>query len=69
MDHSGGGCECLSSDRAGAYVHDLSRMPKEYLPVLELKDASVSTGGSGMRISHVSGIGLHGDWRTPWFTG
>ena len=24
MDHGGGGCECLSSDSAGAYVHDLS---------------------------------------------
>ena len=23
-DHNGGGCECLSSDRTGAYVHSLS---------------------------------------------
>ena len=29
VDHSGGGCECLSSDRTGAYVHGLSLMPKE----------------------------------------
>ena len=24
MDHGGGGCECLSSDSTGVYVHDLS---------------------------------------------
>ena len=23
MDHSGGGCECLSSDSMGAYIHDM----------------------------------------------
>ena len=38
-------------------VHDLSLMTKECLPVLELEDVSVTTGGSGARISHVSGIG------------
>ena len=29
MEHSGGGCECLSSDSTGAYVHDLSLMTEE----------------------------------------
>ena len=29
MDHSGGGCECLSSDSTGAYVHDLSLVMEE----------------------------------------
>ena len=57
VDHSGEGCECLSSDCMGAYVHGLSLMPKECLPVLELEDVSVSTGGSGARMSHVTGIG------------
>ena len=52
-----GGCGFLSSDRTGAYVHDLFLMPRESLTVLELKDVSVSTGGSGARMSHVSGIG------------
>ena len=44
VDHSGGDCECLSSNRTGAYDHDL-------------EDASVHTGGSGARMSHVSGMG------------
>ena len=57
VDQSGGGCECLSSDRTGAYVHGLSLMTKECLPVPELEDVSVSTGGSGARMSHVSSIG------------
>ena len=34
-DYSGGGCECLSSDRMGAYVNSLSLMPRESLPVPE----------------------------------
>ena len=29
MDHSGGGCECLSSDSTGAYFHDLSLVTEE----------------------------------------
>ena len=57
-DHSGGGCGCLSSDRTGAYVHGLSLMPMESLTVPELEDVSVFTGGSGARMSHVSGIGV-----------
>ena len=57
VDDSVGDCEWLSSDRTGAYVHDLPLMPKEYLSALELEDASVHTGGSGARMSHVSGIG------------
>ena len=59
-DHSGGGCECLSSDRTGAYVHGLSLMPRESLPISELEDVSVSTGGSGAQMSHVSGGGAWG---------
>ena len=37
MDHGGGGCECLSSDRAGAYVHDLSLAScgRDSSPVME----------------------------------
>ena len=31
VDHHGGGCECLSSDRTGAYVHSLSLIPRESL--------------------------------------
>ena len=33
VDHSDGNCECLSSDRTAAYVHDLALMPRECLPV------------------------------------
>ena len=53
-DHSGGGCGCLSSDRTGTDVHDLSLMPRESLTVSELEDIRVSTGGSGARMSHIS---------------
>ena len=42
--HSGGGCECLSSDRTGAYVHGLSLMPKECLPVSDLPGEEVRGG-------------------------
>ena len=28
LDHTGGGCDCCSSDRTGAYVHSLSLMPR-----------------------------------------
>ena len=58
VDHSGGGCECLSSDRKGNYVHGLSLRPRESLPIPALEDISLSTGGSGARMSHVSGIGV-----------
>ena len=51
--HNGGGCECLSSDLAGAYVHSLSLIPRESLSGPELEDVSVSTGGSGDRRSHI----------------
>ena len=40
VNHSGGDCECLSSDCTGAYVHNLALMPQEYLTVSELEDAS-----------------------------
>ena len=66
VDHSGGGCECLSSDNTGAYVHDLSLMPRECIPVSELEDVSVSTGGSGARTSHVSGIGAKRPGSVPF---
>ena len=66
VDHSGGGCECLSSDRTGAYVHGLSLMPKECLPVSELEDKSVSTGGA--RMSHVSGIGAGWPGSVPFMS-
>ena len=56
VNHSGGDCACLSSDRTGAYVHDLALMPQEYLTVSELEDASVHTGGSGARMSHAYGM-------------
>ena len=56
-DHSGGGCECLSSDSMVAYVHGLYLIPMESLPVPELEDVSVSTRGNGARMSHMSGIG------------
>ena len=48
--------QCLSSDRMGAYDHDLALMPQEYLTVSELEDASVHTGGSGARMSHTYGM-------------
>ena len=54
VDHSGGGCECLSSDSTGAYVHGLSLMPRDCVPVSEMEDVLVFTGGSGARTSHVS---------------
>ena len=54
VDHSGGGCECLSSDSTGAYVHGLSLMPRDCVLVSELEDVLVFTGGSGARTSHVS---------------
>ena len=57
VNHRDGRCECLSSDRAGAYVHDLALMPRECLTVPELDDASVHTGGSGAQMSHASGMG------------
>ena len=37
-DHSGGDCECLSSDSTGTYVHDLSLATKEVLPVEDWGD-------------------------------
>ena len=58
VDHNGGGCECLSSDRTGAYVHGLSLTPRESLPISTLEDISFSTGGSGARMSHVSDLGV-----------
>ena len=57
VDHSSGGCECLSSDHTGAYVHGLSLTPRDNLPRLALEDISFSTGRSGAQRSHVSDIG------------
>ena len=39
------------------FMHGLSLMPKDCVPVSELEDVSVSTGGSGARTSHVTVIG------------
>ena len=58
VNHSGGDCECLSSDRTGAYVHDLALMPQDYLTVPEREDVSFHTGGNGARMSHASDVGL-----------
>ena len=55
-NHNGGGCECLSSDITGAYVHSLSLIPRESLSGPELEDVSVSTGGSGDRGSNILSI-------------
>ena len=57
VNHRDGNCECLSSYRMGAYVHDLALMPRECLTVPELEDASGHTGGNGARTSHGSGMG------------
>ena len=58
-DHSGGGCECCSSDCTGAYVHSLSLMPRESLPGAERTSQSlpeeVRTGGA------IYCIGTRGD--------
>ena len=32
-------------------------MPRESLPALKLEDVSISAGGSGARMGHVSGVG------------
>ena len=60
VNHRDGNCECLSSDRMGAYVHDLALMPRECLTVPELEDSSVHTRGSDARMSHASGMGAGG---------
>ena len=60
VNHSDGNCESLSSDRTGAYIHDLALMPRECLAVPELEDASVHKGGSCARMSHASGMGAGG---------
>ena len=57
VNHNDGNCEWLSSDRTGAYIHDLALMPRECLAVPELEDASVHTRGSGAWMSHASGMG------------
>ena len=49
MNHSNDNCGC-GSDRTASYVHGLSLMPRNNLPVLE-GDASVHTEESGARLS------------------
>ena len=45
MEHSGGGCECLSSDSTGAYVHDLSlRRPGRIYPAFTVETVGGSAG-------------------------
>ena len=56
VNHSDGNCECRSSDLTGAYIHDLTLMPRECSAVPELEDTSVHTGGSGARMSNASGM-------------
>ena len=58
VNHSGGDCECLSSDHTGTYVHDLALMPQDYWTVPEQEDESVHTWGSGAQMSHASGMGV-----------
>ena len=61
VDHSDVNCDCLSSDRTAAYVHDLALMPRECLNVSEVEDATVYTEESGKpRLLHgcgTAGIG------------
>ena len=68
VNHSGGDCECLSSDRMGAYVHDLALMPQDYLTVPEREDASVHTGGSCVRMSHASDVGVGWPGSVPFIS-
>ena len=58
VDQSDVNFACLSSDRMAAYVHDLALMPRERLPVSEVKDASVHTGESGARMCHAYCLGV-----------
>ena len=51
LDHSGGDCECLSSDSTGAYVHDLSLATKEASPVEAREDLSSFPSGDYSRES------------------
>ena len=57
-DHSDVNCDCLSSDRTVAYVHDLALMLRECFPVSEVEDASVHTGESGARMSRAYCVGV-----------
>ena len=43
-------------------------MPRESLTVPELEDVSVSTGESGARMSHVSGIGAGRPGSVPFLS-
>ena len=52
VDHGDVNCDCLSSDRTPAYLHDLALMPRECLPVSEVEDPSVHTEERGARMSH-----------------
>ena len=54
MDHSGGDCECLSSNSTGAYVHDLSLATKEALPVEVREDLSSFPCGDYSRESQLA---------------
>ena len=57
MDHSGGNCECLSSDSMGAYVHDLSLVTEEASPVEVREDLSSFPFGDYSRESQLAGVG------------
>ena len=59
MDHDGEGCECLSSDSTGAYVHDLSLAScgRDSSPVTE----EVPTAGAQDQDSSVRGVDFSRD--------
>ena len=68
VDHRDGHCDCLSSDRMAAYVHDLALMPRECLPVSEEEDASVHTEESGAQLSHTCCMGVGRPGSVPFVT-
>ena len=66
VDHINVNCDCLSSDRTAAYVHDLALMPRECLPVSEVEDASVYTGDRGARTSRAYCMGVGPSGSVPF---
>ena len=68
VDHRDGHCDCLSSDRTAAYVHDLALMPRKCLHVSEEEDASVHTEESGARLSHACCMGVGQPGSVPFMS-
>ena len=54
VDHCNEGCECLSSDRTGAYAHDLSLASCDVLPVSGESPDAVSPALT--RVPNVQGV-------------